>query len=261
MNHPLLFALTAIGLSISAAHADPVRVAQAIPGMLPASEVAAVVRSAGFVPISPAMRRGNSYVLRASAPDGQEVRVIVGARSGEIVSASPVVAAAPNGERLGPYERMEGAAARHHAARAADHSRERPSDGASGGADSERAVARCPRRRAGGSGVWAAAVRRAADDHARGARRARPVAAAARPLPAARRRACRKARGSQACSREARGRDAAAEARACHQPATEAAPPTGEVQRWGEQPANPAAPAAAAPSVPEGKVDPRALPH
>ena len=108
MNHPLLFALTAIGLSISAAHADPVRVAQAIPGMLPASEVAAVVRSAGFVPISPAMRRGNSYVLRASAPDGREVRVIVGARSGEIVSASPVVAAAPNGERLGPYERMEG---------------------------------------------------------------------------------------------------------------------------------------------------------
>ncbi len=143
MKHPLLFALTAIGLSVSAAHADPVRVAQAIPGMLPASEVAAVVRSAGFVPISPAMRRGNSYVLRASAPDGREVRVIVGARNGEIVSASPVVAAAPAGERLGP----------------------------GGAADiPKRAAARCPRRRAGGSGVWAAAVRRAADDHARGAR-------------------------------------------------------------------------------------------
>ena len=116
MKHPLLFALTAIGLSVSAAHADPVRVAQAIPGMLPASEVAAVVRSAGFVPISPAMRRGNSYVLRASAPDGREVRVIVGARSGEIVSASPVVAAAPAGERLGPYERMEGCRRKAHAA-------------------------------------------------------------------------------------------------------------------------------------------------
>ena len=108
MKHPLLCALTAIGLSASAAGADPVRVAQAIPGLLPASEVAAIVRSAGFVPISPAMRRGDSYVLRASAPDGREMRVIVGARSGEIVSASPVVAAAPVGERLGPYERMDG---------------------------------------------------------------------------------------------------------------------------------------------------------
>ena len=149
MKHPLLFALTAIGLSVSAAHADPVRVAQAIPGMLPASEVAAIVRSAGFVPISPAMRRGNSYVLRASAPDGREVRVIVGARNGEIVSASPVVAAAPAGERLASRRRRRKAIRRLQ----------------------RRAAARaCPRRRAGGSGVWAAAVRRAADDHARGAR-------------------------------------------------------------------------------------------
>jgi len=101
-------ALAAIGLSVSAANADPVRMAQAIPGMLPASEVGIVVRSAGFVPISPAMRRGESYVLRAMAPDGREMRVIVGARSGEIVSASPVMAAAPTGERLGPYERMDG---------------------------------------------------------------------------------------------------------------------------------------------------------
>ena len=108
MKHPLLCALTAIALSASAASADPVRVTQAIPGLLPAGEVAAIVRSAGFVPLSPAMRRGNSYVLRASAPDGREMRVIVGARSGEIVSALPVVAAAPVGERLGPYERMDG---------------------------------------------------------------------------------------------------------------------------------------------------------
>ncbi len=108
MQHSLLCALTAIALSVSAAGADPMRVTQAIPGLLPAGEVAAVVRSAGFVPLSPAMRRGDSYVLRASAPDGREMRVIVGARSGEIVSASPVVAAAPAGERLGPYERMDG---------------------------------------------------------------------------------------------------------------------------------------------------------
>jgi hypothetical protein len=108
MQRSLLYALTAIALSASAAGADPVRVTQAIPGLLPAGEVAAIVRSAGFIPISPAMRRGDSYVLRASAPDGREMRIIVGARSGEIVSASPVMAAAPAGERLGPYERMDG---------------------------------------------------------------------------------------------------------------------------------------------------------
>jgi hypothetical protein len=109
----LCVAWAAIGLSVSAAAADPVRnpmrMAQAIPGMLPAHEIAAIVRSAGFVPISPAMRRGESYVLRATAPDGREVRVIVTARSGEIVSALPVVAAArtgPPGERLAPYDRM-----------------------------------------------------------------------------------------------------------------------------------------------------------
>ena len=105
----LCVAWAAVGLSMSAAAADPVRVAQAIPGMLPAHEIATIVRSAGFVPISPAMRRGESYVLRATAPDGREMRVIVTARSGEIVSALPVVAAArsgPPGERLAPYERM-----------------------------------------------------------------------------------------------------------------------------------------------------------
>lgn len=85
--------------------ADPQRVAQAIPGLLPAGEIPAIVRAAGFMPLSPVMRRGDSYVLRASAPDGREMRVIVGARRGEIISASPVVPAGP--ERLGGYERMD----------------------------------------------------------------------------------------------------------------------------------------------------------
>ena len=42
--------------------------AQAMPAMLPAHEIATIVRSAGFDPISPAMRRGESYVLRATGP-------------------------------------------------------------------------------------------------------------------------------------------------------------------------------------------------
>ncbi len=87
----LCVAWAAIGLSMSAAAADPVRMAQAIPGLLPAHEIAAIVRSAGFVPISPAMRRGDSYVLRATGRDGRELRVVVSGRGGEIVSAVPVI--------------------------------------------------------------------------------------------------------------------------------------------------------------------------
>lgn len=77
-------------------------------GLLPAPEVAAMVRSQGFEPLSPLMRRGDSYVLRAAGPDGREVRVVVAARSGDIISASPVVPAGPAGDRLGSYERMDG---------------------------------------------------------------------------------------------------------------------------------------------------------
>jgi hypothetical protein len=104
----LLGALTALGLSAAAAHADPVRMAQAIPGLMPASEIAAIVRSRGFEPLSPAMRRGDSYVLRATGPNGREVRLVIAARTGEIVSVTPVVAAGPGGERMGPHERMDG---------------------------------------------------------------------------------------------------------------------------------------------------------
>jgi hypothetical protein len=108
VRYPFVYALAAIALSTSAS-AEPVRVTQAIPGLLPAGEVVAIVRSAGFVPLSPIVRRGDGYVLRASAPDGREMRVIVGGRSGEILSAVPVVAAGPGGERrLGAYERMDG---------------------------------------------------------------------------------------------------------------------------------------------------------
>jgi hypothetical protein len=78
--------------------------------MLPAHEVATIVRSAGFVPLSPAFRRGETYVIRATRPDGREVRVMVDARRGQITSAVPVAAATRGGpprERLGAYERMD----------------------------------------------------------------------------------------------------------------------------------------------------------
>jgi hypothetical protein len=99
----ILCAAVAIGLSAAPAMAEPLRMAQA---MLPAHEIATIVRSAGFTPLSPVMRRGEFYVLRAAGRDGREMRLVVGARSGDIRSAVPVVPAAIPGERLGPYERM-----------------------------------------------------------------------------------------------------------------------------------------------------------
>lgn len=108
MKQRILGMAILIGLSASAAAADPVRIAQMVPHALPAHDIVSLVRAAGFRPISPAMLRGDTYVLRAIGPDGRELRVVVLARSGDIVSTAPVVAAAPVEERLGPYERMDG---------------------------------------------------------------------------------------------------------------------------------------------------------
>ena len=106
MIHRILYAAIAVGCSATAVTAEPLRMAQAEPMLLPAYEIVTIVRSAGFDPLSPAMRRGAFYVMRAAAPNGREMRVIVDGRRGRVVSASPVVAAAPG--VAGPYERIDG---------------------------------------------------------------------------------------------------------------------------------------------------------
>jgi hypothetical protein len=104
----LAFALFAGLLLAAPARAEPLRLAQGGPAMLPAHEIATIVRSAGFVPISPAIRRGEIYVMRASARDGREMRLTVEARRGRILSAQPVPdEVAMPGVRAGPYERMD----------------------------------------------------------------------------------------------------------------------------------------------------------
>ena len=101
---PFVHATIAIaGLWAGAAAAEPIRIAQAL---LADHDIVAIVRSAGFTPISPALRRGDTYVLRAAGRDGRELRVVVGARSGEIRAAMPVVPAAMPGGPRGPYERL-----------------------------------------------------------------------------------------------------------------------------------------------------------
>jgi hypothetical protein len=76
-----------------------VRLAQALlPDALPPREVLALVRAEGLVPISPPLRAGRIYALRALDPHGELLRVIVDARWGEIVSVQRL---APS-ELLGP---------------------------------------------------------------------------------------------------------------------------------------------------------------
>ncbi len=82
------------------------------PGALPPYEILTMLRSTGLDPIGQPVRRGANYVLRAIDDADREVRVVVSARSGGIVSVTPV-AAAPlqmqlprGGLTMGDYERM-----------------------------------------------------------------------------------------------------------------------------------------------------------
>jgi cell division septation protein DedD len=77
------------------ANADPVRTAQV---QLPPFEILTIVRSTGLDPLGQPLRRGSAYVLRAVDGYGEEVRVTVDARRGEILSVQPVVPVAA------PYE-------------------------------------------------------------------------------------------------------------------------------------------------------------
>jgi hypothetical protein len=88
-----LAAALAVGLTMAeAALAQTVTtVPPANPGPgVPSYEIVAIVRSTGLEPLHRPMRQGPSYVLRAMNPVGQEVRVIVDARSGRIVKVVPL---------------------------------------------------------------------------------------------------------------------------------------------------------------------------
>jgi hypothetical protein len=82
--------------------------------VLPPHEIATIVRSAGLNPIERPVRRGMTYVFRAIGARGQEMRVTVDARYGDVMSVAPVanVAVPPRlppgpGLTMGPYERVD----------------------------------------------------------------------------------------------------------------------------------------------------------
>lgn len=111
--------LSPLGIGGAAtAQAQPIYVRPDIghPGM-PPYEVIAIVRSAGLTPLTRPLRRGPTYVLLASDRRGRDLRVLVDAYAGDIVSARPVYASryyGPDGPtaRLAPPEPVYGPGAR-----------------------------------------------------------------------------------------------------------------------------------------------------
>jgi hypothetical protein len=80
-------------------------------GAMPPYEILSMLRSTGYEPIGQPVRRGPNYVLRAIDDSDREVSLVVSARSGDILSATPVRTASrmpplPPGVSMGPYERM-----------------------------------------------------------------------------------------------------------------------------------------------------------
>ena len=63
--------------------------AQAYP-VVPPEDAAAAVRSMGWRPVGVPMRHGPAYVMSAIDPAGQELRVVVDARTGRVVRSAPV---------------------------------------------------------------------------------------------------------------------------------------------------------------------------
>jgi len=71
-------------------------------GALPSYEVAAILQSAGYLPLGGPTRRGNFYVVAAAHPRGDEGRVVIDAYTGRIVRFIPasVIRASRGGDDM-----------------------------------------------------------------------------------------------------------------------------------------------------------------
>ncbi len=97
-------AVTALAATLSLVAAGSSKREPAIEaGALPASAILATLRSTGLNPIGEPVRRGLNYVMHAYDPRGLEVRVVVDAHFGDILSITPTrmfsTAYAPNYQR------------------------------------------------------------------------------------------------------------------------------------------------------------------
>jgi hypothetical protein len=100
-----------LAIALGAAAAGPAA-AQAVYSssveIMPPQEAAAVVRAMGFDPIGRPVWRPGRYLVRAIDPSGQDVRVAIDARMGDVISVRPVMPAMgayyEDGPPAGAYE-------------------------------------------------------------------------------------------------------------------------------------------------------------
>jgi len=84
----LLAPIACVLMSAVAFAQSPLPPPSAGAGGLPPHEILTIIRSTGFEPLGRPVRNGQTYVLRAIDPYDMEVRLIVDARTGRIVSAN-----------------------------------------------------------------------------------------------------------------------------------------------------------------------------
>jgi hypothetical protein len=95
-----------VALGSSSALAEPLR--PIFGGVLPPTEISGIVRSMGLVPTGRPVREGLTYAVLAADPRGRQLRVIIDARFGDVLSVRRVIAAGPPGAY--PPPRVYGAA-------------------------------------------------------------------------------------------------------------------------------------------------------
>jgi hypothetical protein len=80
-----------LGLTFGPVSAEPVRSVSSGEVLTP-PQVSGIVRSMGFVPTGTPARNGPTYAVRAVGQRGRPVRVVVDARSGNVLSIRPIAA-------------------------------------------------------------------------------------------------------------------------------------------------------------------------
>ncbi len=86
---PILAALCIVAMTLGSG--GPTHAQGQAPGLaLPPYEILTIVRSLDFEPLDEPLRRGATYRLRALDPDGEEVRLVVDARRGRVISVTPI---------------------------------------------------------------------------------------------------------------------------------------------------------------------------
>ena len=87
----VLLSAAALGIAQTTPMPQEAPAAPPPPGFVPPYEIMRTVRAAGFDPLSPPLREGTTYVLRATDFRGILMRVVVDARTGAIRDANRIV--------------------------------------------------------------------------------------------------------------------------------------------------------------------------